>query len=287
LVDVAVSGGPDSLGLLLLARDAGLEVRVHHVDHHVRASSTEDADFVVALAHELGLSVVVHDVYLEAGPNFEARARSERRRVLPEGTLTGHTMDDLAETVLLNVLRGAGVEGLSPMVDDPTKPLLDVRRGDLHEFVAARGYRARHDETNDDLTYRRNRVRHQVLPLLNAVAERDVVPLLARQAANLYEDRAWLGELLAGDVALRLEEADCRELRSWPEARLKRWLRAHLAARDELGDDHPPSRAALERALRVVRGDVAAAELEGGRRLSRTNQRLALEDGSTTLSGHG
>ena len=86
-------------------------------------------------------------------------------------------MDDLAETVLLNMMRGAGVDGLSPMVDDPTKPLRDLRRSEVHDFVAASGYVARHDESNDDLAFRRNRVRHQLLPLMCDVAERDVVPV--------------------------------------------------------------------------------------------------------------
>ena len=73
---------------------------------------------------ERGVTCVLYDVQVEPGANFEARARAERRRVLPAGSLTGHTMDDLAETVLLNMMRGAGLDGLSPMVNDPTKPLV-------------------------------------------------------------------------------------------------------------------------------------------------------------------
>jgi tRNA(Ile)-lysidine synthase len=286
-VDLAVSGGADSLGLLLLAREAGLEVRVHHVDHHARANSTADAEFVSALAEELRVSVVVHDVIVPAGANFEARARRERRRVLPEGSLTGHTMDDLAETVLLNMMRGAGLDGLSPLIDDPTKPLVRVRRSDVAALVAARGLEARHDESNDDLSFRRNRVRHQLMPLLSDVADRDVVPLLARQAEVIFDDRAWLNSLVEGDALLGLQDVDCRQLRQWPRARLRRWLRAQLCVSDELGDQHPPSSAEIERALRVVDGDVVAAELEGGRRLSRRAQRLSLEGDSTTLSKHG
>ncbi len=282
--DLAVSGGSDSLGLLLLALDAQLDVHVHHVDHHARANSSADAQYVVEVANALGVPVSVHDVLVEAGPNFEARARAERRRVLPEGTLTGHTMDDLAETVLLNMLRGAGVDGLSPLVNDSTKPLLGLRRTALAEYVAARGLVARVDESNDDLAYRRNRVRHQLLPLLNDVAERDVVPLLARQAEVLSDDREWLGELLKDDLARNIADVDCRELRDWPRARLRRWLRAKLARRDDLGERHPPSSAEIERALRVIDGEVVAVELEGGRRLSRTSQRLALEGDSTTLT---
>jgi tRNA(Ile)-lysidine synthase len=261
-----------------------LDVHVHHVDHHSRANSTADAQYVVEVADSLHVPVSVHDVLVEAGPNFEARARAERRRVLPEGSLTGHTMDDLAETVLLNMLRGAGVDGLSPLVNDPTKPLLGVRRAALAQYVAGRGFVARVDESNDDLAYRRNRVRHQLLPLLNDVADRDVVPLLARQAEVLFDDREWLGELLKDDVARNIEDVDCRELRDWPRARLRRWLRVKLARRDDLGQHHPPSSAEIERALRVIDGEVVAVELEGGWRLSRRSQRLALEGDSTTLT---
>jgi tRNA(Ile)-lysidine synthase len=286
-VDLAVSGGPDSLGLLLLALDAGLSVRVHHVDHHARAASTADAQFVVAVGATLDVPVIVHAVEVAPGPNFEARARSERRRVLPPGCLTGHTMDDLAETVLLNMIRGAGLDGLSPLVNDPTKPLVRLRRSDVAALVAERGLEARHDESNDDLAYRRNRVRHQLMPLLAEIAERDVVPLLARQAHVLYDDRSWLDSLVEEDAPCALDAVDCRELREWPRARLRRWLRTRLVVVDELGEPHPPSSAEIERALRVVDGEVTAAELQGGRRLSRSAQRLALEGGSTTLTSHG
>src|SRR5580658_72320 len=163
-------------------------------------------------------------------------------------------MDDLAETVLLNMMRGAGVDGLSPMVNDPTKPLANVRRSDLHAFVHASGLSARHDESNDDLAYRRNRVRLQLLPLMCEIAERDVVPILARQADVIYEDRAWLGLVGGPDVALALGEIDCRDLRTWPLARRRHWLRAKLCFVDEFDDVHPPSTAELERVERVIAG---------------------------------
>jgi tRNA(Ile)-lysidine synthase len=286
-VALAVSGGPDSLGLLLLALAARLQVEVHHVDHHARATSGDDARFVQELCQTLGVPFVVHDVEVPVGANFEARARAERRRVLPEGALTGHTMDDLVETVLLNMMRGAGIDGLSPMVNDPTKPLRDLRRSDLHDFVKASSYVARHDESNDDMAFRRNRVRHQLLPLMCEVAERDVVPVIARQAAVLFEERSWLEALTDGDVALELSSADCRELREWPRARLRRWLRLQLFVIDDVNERHPPSAAEVDRALAVVIGDVVATELSGGRRLARRDQRLTLEDGSTTLTIHG
>ncbi|MCU1362879.1 MAG: tilS [Acidimicrobiaceae bacterium] len=286
-MSLAVSGGPDSLGLLLLAVAGGLTIDVHHVDHHARVTSGGDARFVEELCRTLAVPCVVHDVEVHSGANFEARARAERRRVLPDGALTGHTMDDLVETVLLNMMRGAGVDGLSPMVNDPTKPLRGLRRSDLHDFVEASGYVARHDESNDDMAFRRNRVRHQLLPLMCEVAERDVVPVIARQAGVLFEERSWIDALSVSDATLALSEADCRQLRLWPRARLRRWLRRQLGALDDVHERHPPSAAEVERALAVVVGDVVATELSGGRRLARRDQRLVLEDGSTTLTMHG
>jgi len=275
-VDLAVSGGPDSLGLLLLALERGLEVTVHHVDHHLRSASGDDASFVREVAQRLALPYRLHDVQVAPTGNVEALARAQRRRVLPAHTLTGHTMDDVAETVLLNMLRGAGLEGLSPMVHDATKPLRHLRRAELHHYVAASGLVARHDETNDSPAFRRNRVRHELLPVMNDVAGRDVVPLLARQARVLFEDRAWLDDLAAGDVGVELAAVDCRELVTWPPARLTRWLRVRLSTTTPEGETYAPSADEIARSLDVVRGTVVACELSGGRRLSRRDQRLTL-----------
>ena len=275
--DLAVSGGPDSLGLLLLGLAAELNVTVHHVDHHARLASSTDARHVQALCDELGVEFVLHDVTVAPGGNFEARARAARRAALPMGALTGHTCDDLAETVLLNMLRGAGLDGLSPMVNHPTKPLRDLRRVDLHGFVAASGHEAMHDETNDSPSFRRNRVRHELIALMNDIAERDVVPLLARQAALMFDERVLLDETFADDVALTLDDADCRTLRSWPAARLRRWLRSQLLGDDQGDGSHPPSADEVERAIAVVRGDVVATQLSHHRRLSRRDQHLTLE----------
>lgn len=276
-VALAVSGGPDSLGLLLLALERGLAVTVHHVDHHARPSSTEDARHVEAICRELGVAVVVHDVSVEPGANFEARARAARRGAMPASVLTGHTMDDLVETVLLNMMRGAGLDGLTPMVDDPTKPLRDVRRNDLHFYVSRSRLLPLYDETNDSADFRRNRVRHELIPVLGDVAGRDVVPVLARQAALMHDERRWLDELCAKDLDLALEDADCRELARWPTARLRRWLRARLAHADQGDGVHPPSAHEVQRAVAVVRGEAVATELSGGLRLSRSGQRLTLE----------
>jgi tRNA(Ile)-lysidine synthase len=220
---------------------------------------------------------VRHDVVVEIGANFESRARAARRAAMPRSVCTGHTMDDLAETVLLNMLRGAGLDGLSPMVNDSTKPLRDLRRSSLHEFVESTPFVALHDETNDSPVFRRNRVRHELIGLLDDVAGRDVVPILARQAALLHDERTWLDELARDDQAVSLEDADCRVLRAWPRARLRRWLRVQLRGVDQGDGSHPPSASEVERAIDVVSGEAVATELGGGRRLSRRDQHLTLE----------
>ncbi len=138
-------------------------------------------------------------VEVGAGPNLEARARAARHAVLPPGTLLGHTADDQAETMLLNLLRGAGLDGLAAMAPDARRPILALRRWETVSLCADLGLEPVHDPSNDDLSMRRNRVRHEVLPMLAEVAGRDVVPgarppggllreavdLLASQAADL------------------------------------------------------------------------------------------------------
>ena len=275
-VDLAVSGGPDSTGLLLLALEAGLDVTVHHVDHHARPDSGSDATFVRELCVARDVRFVGHDVIVAPGPNFEQRARHARRTSLPEGALTGHTLDDVAETIVLNFFRGAGLTGLTPMHDDDTKPLRHLRRSDLHAYVADSGIVARTDPSNLDPRYRRNRIRHELLPLIDEIMERDVAPILHRQAAVLFDDRQWLDEVTASDRALTLEAADCRELATWSTARLRHWLRRTLAHQSPEGETYAPSIEEISRAIAVVRGDVVACELAGGRRLARRHQQLTL-----------
>jgi tRNA(Ile)-lysidine synthase len=275
-VHLAVSGGPDSLAMLLLALEAQLDVTVHHVDHHVRPTSTDEANYLKSVCESLNVAFVLHEVSLEPGENFEARARNARRSVLPPQALTAHTMDDVVETMLLNMLRGAGRLGLSPMINNPTKPLVGVRRSELHEWLATKPFIPVHDESNDDVRFRRNHVRHELLPLMREVAQRDVVPVIFRQGVLMAEEEAWLNEITAQDQSLGISDVDCRELKTWPLARQRRWLRSVLSQNDNPLDTHPPSSDEVDRALAVVRGEVTACELSGGRRLSRTDQRLKL-----------
>ena len=152
------------------------------------------------------------------GPNLEARARAARYGVLPADVLTGHTADDQAETVLLNLLRGAGLDGLAGIAPGPRHPILALRRHETRALCQAVGLTPVDDPTNADPAFRRNRVRHELLPLLDDIAGRDVVAVLARQAAAPAGTRP---TLLDG-LAAALDPTDARALAAAPAALARR-----------------------------------------------------------------
>jgi hypoxanthine phosphoribosyltransferase len=271
-----VSGGPDSLALLALAVAAGCAVTAIHVDHGLRPGSAAEADVVAGAAARFGARFERRKVDVAPGPNLEARLRQARFSVLPDGVATGHTMDDQAETVLVNLLRGAGSDGLAGMAPGERHPLLEVRRGETHAMCAALGLEPVHDASNDDPSFVRNRVRHELLPLCAQVAGRDPVPVLARQA-GLLRDEAALLDALALDATPDPEDA--RVLAALPVPLARRTLRRWLRAADPQG--HPPSAAEVARLLAVVRGEVVATELSGGRRVQRSRGRLAVVESAS------
>ncbi len=162
---------------MALAHAAGCRVTAHHVDHGLRAESVDDADVARDAAAQIGVAFVCHRVDIAPGPNLEARARAARAAVLPPGTATGHTADDQAETVLLNLVRGAGLDGLTGMVPGPTHPILRLRRAETRALCGELGLPTADDASNRDARFRRNRIRLEALPLLDAIAERDVAAL--------------------------------------------------------------------------------------------------------------
>jgi tRNA(Ile)-lysidine synthase len=277
-VALAVSGGADSLALLVLASRAGLDAVAIHVDHGLREGSDTEADVVAAAAARFGLGFESRRVDVEPGPDLEARARRARYDALPAAVMTGHTMDDQAETVLLNTLWGAGLDGLaairSGLDGRPRRPLLRIRRAETVALCESVGLTPVQDPSNCDPRFRRNRVRSEVLPLLCDVAGRDVVPVLARQADLLAAD----AELL-DDLASRLDPTDTRVLRDTPlplaRRAIRRWLRSPAAFADD--EAHPPSAAEVARVIDVVRGEAEACELAGGRRVRRSSGRLEVQ----------
>jgi tRNA(Ile)-lysidine synthase len=278
-VVVACSGGADSLALLIIAADAQLDPIAVHVDHGLRAGSEHEADVVADAARRLGVRYQRLQVVIEPGGNLEERARDARYRALETvraqvgatAVLVAHTADDQAETVLLNLLRGSGSSGLAGMParrDHLVRPLLGVRRADARALCDAHGFVPVDDPSNQDLVHRRNWVRLEVLPALSDGARRDLVPVLARQAAVLRAEADLLDEL--GDVLLAEaggHEPTARVLADAHPALARRAVRRWLGA-------PPPSLAEVERVLAVARGEHRAAQLSGGRRVWRRDGRL-------------
>jgi tRNA(Ile)-lysidine synthase len=278
-VRCALSGGPDSTALVALAVAAGLDVAAVHVDHGLRAGSTDDAAVAAAVAHHFGVQFRCEQIELDNGPNLEARARLARRTAIGPGALTGHTADDQAETLLLQLLRGAGTAGLGAMQPRPTKPLLALRRAETHRLCTLLHVEVALDPTNTDPRFRRNRVRHELLPLLSDVADRDVVPLLTRTSRLLRDDEALLTEL-----AKAIDPTDAHAVAgaALPLARraLRHWVIDTIseAAGDGSfpGERHPPDFATIDRILAVARGDAVGCDVSGGWRVERSRQRLRL-----------
>ena len=127
--------------------------------------------------------------------SLEARARAARRSVLGLEALTGHTADDQAETVLLALLRGSGATGLGAITPGPHHPILALRRSETEALCRHLDLEVADDPTNSDRRFRRNRIRHELLPLLDDIAERDVTVLLNRTANLLRDDDRLLDDL--------------------------------------------------------------------------------------------
>jgi tRNA(Ile)-lysidine synthase len=221
---VGLSGGADSVALVdalaTLAGPRDIEVIAAHLDHGLRPDSSEDAVFCRALCERLGVRfrTEVADVRSRAQREhggLEQAARRERysflnqvrRETSAAAIAVAHTRDDQAETLLLRLLRGAGATGLGgmrPRAGRIIRPLLDVSREEVLAHLADRGLSWREDPTNADMAHLRNRVRHELLPYLEARFNPSLRRVLARTATLLADEDAHLkeeGEALLARIA--------------------------------------------------------------------------------------
>ena len=211
---VALSGGADSVALLLILRElerAGAVVvaGAAHLNHLLRGADADaDEAFCAALAARLGVPFLAGRVDVAAlaraaKRSLEDAARTARYAFLERAADTldadaiavAHTKDDQAETFLLRLLRGAGARGLAaihPRAGRVIRPLIDLERAALREYLAAGGQAFREDATNADVSIPRNRVRHQLIPLLESRFSPGVVDVLAREAALARDDEDFL-----------------------------------------------------------------------------------------------
>jgi tRNA(Ile)-lysidine synthase len=212
---VALSGGSDSVALadLLCGLDAKRELRVvslAHFNHRLRSSADDDERFCRQLAGKLGRPFVSESEDVAARARNEKRsledaarrARHEfleraRQRTGADVIALGHTRDDQAETYLLRMLRGAGQRGLASMHPKNgrlVRPLIECRRAELRDYLDAKQLAYVHDESNDDVSIPRNRVRAELLPLIEQRFNPGIVDALADQADIAREEWVWMAE---------------------------------------------------------------------------------------------
>jgi tRNA(Ile)-lysidine synthase len=286
---VGLSGGSDSVGLLLLLRDLAesgsfVVAGAAHFNHRARTAADQDEAFCRNLADTTGISFIrdgadVPALAASSGESFEACARRARYAFLQRAAegmgadriAVGHTRDDQAETFLLKLARGAGATGLGgvyPRRDDVIRPLLDVTREAVRAWLQERGQTWVEDETNADLGNPRNRVRHLVLPALDAAYGGPTRAQLAGAAELVREDGQLLDEMAAGRLQALARHGpegvsfDARALGAEPRAILRRLL---LHVMREANGGREVGLAHVELALDVLRGDSRAADIPGGR----------------------
>ncbi|WP_442484698.1 tRNA lysidine(34) synthetase TilS [Aeoliella sp. SH292] len=222
---VAVSGGADSVALLRSLAEVAQRtpgdgrLLVAHFNHRTRGqASDEDAAWVARLGEKLGLEVNVGRAEHAASLASEDQARRARYEFLQATAeqlgaryvATAHTADDQAETVLLRILRGSGIEGLAGMpfarplgpAVTLVRPLLEVTRAEVEEYLGQLGQAHRHDTTNDQSRFTRNWVRREVLPMLRSHLPQDPAESLLRLAGQAAQWREAI-DAIAGELAER------------------------------------------------------------------------------------
>jgi tRNA(Ile)-lysidine synthetase-like protein len=240
---VGVSGGVDSRVLLdVLHKHSQGEGRwnfiVAHLDHGIRSDSVEDRKFVQALAHEYGLPFVYNTADLGAGAS-EARARAERYTFLnhakvagsAQAVITAHHQDDLLETAIINIVRGSGRKGITALGSrsELLRPLLGVPKSELISYAQEQGLKWHEDSTNQDDTYLRNYIRHNVVPRFDDQARAQFLAIIG----NLQNLNSTLDALLTEQ--LQLQDRPGTITRLWfnslphivAKETLAAWLRSH------------------------------------------------------------
>lgn len=269
---VAMSGGADSALAAWAANQTGRPTRAIHINHATEASD-DLASAALATAAAIGIDIEVCEVQVAPGPSWEGKARDARWDALWEAAsddetiVTGHHRDDLAETVLANLFRGAGAAGLAAMAaarNRVWRPLLGWRREDVRSAAVQLDLPFVDDPTNSDTSFQRNRLRHETIPQLAATTPH-LVESLARAAASIAADDALL-EAEAADLATGTDpwgavRMAAAALSTAPPPIAARGARRLLRA---ARPPYPGSSGEIALVLDVANGARQAADLEGG-----------------------
>ena len=308
-----VSGGPDSLCLMHVLHSLGYSVVVAHLDHQLRPESAEEAQMVEKMAAGLGLQFVgerkdIESFSRQRGLSLEEGARlaryqflfQEAEKICAAAVIVGHTADDQVETVLMHLLRGAGVPGLAgisfrslpntwsekiPLL----RPLLGVWRETIWEYLKDQGLSPILDPSNLDPRIYRNRLRHELIPYLETFNPR-LRQSLWRTADILRQEDEILQERLLSDwgsVVRKDDQAtivfDYQALKELPLGMQRRvFQKAVLSLRPAVRDLNYQ---AIDRAIEFLNQSASHArtDLIFGLRLSRESQRLVLADWQASL----
>lgn len=290
---VGVSGGPDSLCLMEVLRQAGYSIIVAHFDHQLRQESSQDARMVEKTASRLMLGCIIDGADVRAYAEQEKLSLEEAARNLryhfmfkfarernAQAVAVGHTADDQVETILMHFLRGSGIAGLKGMsyrstikTFDPeipiVRPLLNMWREETVIYCAANGLRPHYDSSNDSLNFQRNRIRHLLIPNLESYNPkfRDAV---MRMSQSLKSDYAFAMEAL--EIAWRHTVIDMDgevvtfdfHLFSQQSLGLQRNLIKH--AMQTLNPEIDVNFSALERATTIIKDPAHSTmmDLKGG-----------------------
>jgi tRNA(Ile)-lysidine synthase len=246
---VGVSGGADSTALVLALRELGYQVAVAHLNHGLRGSESDaDEQAVKALATDLDVLCFTQSVSLPKDRgNIEAAGRAARqeffRSVMQTHGFTklalAHNREDRVETFLLHLMRGAGTEGLvsmAPVVEETVRPLIETSRPEIESYLKDLGRSWRTDATNLDMSFARNRMRHEVIPKLASLFNAQLQDTLSRTLTLMEDEDLWMKtEAISWfERAGGLSGLDVRTLNELPTALARRVIREGL--RESLGD---------------------------------------------------
>jgi tRNA(Ile)-lysidine synthase len=242
---VGVSGGADSVALLLVLRELGHTVAAAHLNHGLRgADSDEDEKFVADLAAREGVRCFVRRAAIAGrGGNLEAAGREARKEFFEDiarehgftKVALAHNRDDRVETFLLHLMRGAGTQGLISMtfVSGTTiRPLLETPRAQIEEYLRLHNQAWRTDRTNSDISFARNRMRHETLPQLASSFNVRLVDSLSRTVSILQDEDDWMTAMTESWLARHGNSdgqgLDAEALRALPAALARRVIRTTL-----------------------------------------------------------
>ena len=283
---IALSGGADSAAAAwLLAREERV-TRAVHVNHSLPHSSRM-AEAARGISTKLGMDLA--EVSIHPGAVSEDAMRTARYEALAdhsrpdEVVITAHTADDQAETVLHNLLRGAGLDGMAgipPRRGRFHRPLLGVWRSETRELATLSGLPWEDDPQNDDPRYFRNRIRRRLIPQLEAEYQPRLREGLVRMSSLAGADLSHL-ESLAARTPIRTSadgtaELSCGRLAGLPPPISSRVVRQALR---RVRGPHAGSEAEVQRVMEVARGRTRRTELEGGVTVTRSGDRLLLARG--------